>query len=159
MNEKGSLFKAIIDQDEARVKQLLNQGVDPNARCGGDRDGLTPLYYASLRGDGTSIMKCLIASKADVHFRPITNFNGTTISLLRCCIGLDGRRNDAKINLLLHHGIRLTKNDESSLANYSNDSHWSVPLHAYRIMGERNADSTARFKGVVDTRNGLVHSP
>jgi hypothetical protein len=133
MKEKGSLFEAILNQDEVQVKQLLNQGIDPNALDARGEFFEPPLYYALKYISSTSIVESLIASKADVHYRARSTWNKDAISLLRVC------DRDSKANVLLHHGVRLTKEDET----YFNDSAYAPffrnLLDAYRIMGERVA--------------------
>lgn len=132
---EGSLFSAIRDEDEARVKKLLKCGDDPNqARY--VTHGYRPLHFALALSDSLSICESLIMAKADIQQRPRLQ-RGGDINLLRCC---EGPKHVAKENLLLHHGIHLEKDDKAKLEElilvYPP---YRKLLDAYRIMGVRVA--------------------
>ena len=59
------MLDAIIENDPARVKVLLERGVDPDVIA--DDDGVTPLMIAAAMVDRTAIVQLLIEHGADVN--------------------------------------------------------------------------------------------
>jgi hypothetical protein len=60
----GDLHDAAQNGDIVKVRQLIEQGVDVNAR---DKDQNTPLDYAAWRGGNTDVVKLLIEKGANVN--------------------------------------------------------------------------------------------
>lgn len=67
MNYAASLIDAVVNHDLSRVKELLSDGVDPNAP---DQAGWRPLHHAIgqlAEGGGIDIISLLLAYGADVN--------------------------------------------------------------------------------------------
>lgn len=60
----SDLMNAVIQNDESKVKQLLNNGMDINVQ---DEEGMTALMHASEKGD-VQMVQLLISRGADINF-------------------------------------------------------------------------------------------
>jgi len=61
--EDGDLIDAVYEGDLEKVKKLLDEGEDVNAR---DDYGRTPLHYASIYGI-VDVVKFLVEKGADIN--------------------------------------------------------------------------------------------
>jgi ankyrin repeat protein len=80
MNSKEVLIDAIIHNDVKKVKQLLEQGVDPNSTL--DKAHITPLHYAA-QNDAREIAQLLFTAGATLESQ--TDEGQTPLDIAKEC--------------------------------------------------------------------------
>ena len=129
------LCRAVIRNDLASVKVLLEFGADPNSR---DEEGHTPLHFVQ----SADVCNALVDSKTDVHIRN----HGLKSPLHQFCRGVvrRGLEKDTVevIDLLINAGIEADVRDVSGETPLMNAIHAGLIDHARRLI-EHGADPNA----------------
>lgn len=121
----AALFQAIEKRDIQAVKDLLDQGVNVNAR---DDEGRTPLMYVAEvppKGSGTErwesesetkakleLVRLLLARGADINARDKTDFTALMYAVWARGLLGDNWDNFALVTILLEHGADVKPRDK-----------------------------------------------
>ncbi|MER6981591.1 ankyrin repeat domain-containing protein [Streptomyces carpinensis] len=110
------LFQATLAADPARVKALLRAGADPG---GGDSDGATPLYLASVQGDA-EVVRLLMEAGAS----PDTESSGAGSEGTPLCAAACWGHTETVRELLTHGAdpnLREDRGTGRSPSDWAND--------------------------------------
>lgn len=126
--QKDSLLRAAQDGDPSRVRKLLNDGADINAK---DQRTLTSLMYATVNNH-KDIVQVLLDRGADVNVR---NDLGET------ALTLAAREGHSEIaQALLHKGANVNVRDNDGLAPVVYAAQYSHPATLKILLDEGRAD-------------------
>lgn len=144
--EVPDLFMTIYEGDRAQVRQLLDEGADPNMTV----DGRTPLMFA-IWGQHMDIVKLLVANGADLNQETTPR-----IPLVNVAAEVD---NTDVLQYLLDHGADINATGTSIRAEFSREpprdrtplmvaiAHHSPakgPSAAVKFLIEKGADLNAQ---------------
>jgi hypothetical protein len=131
--EDGDLIDAVYEGDLEKVKKLLDEGEDINAK---DDYGRTPLHYASINGD-LDIIKFLVEKGANVNAKD--DYGRTPLHYASIYGIVD------VVKFLVKEGANVNARDEYG----STPLHYAAPkgyLDVVKFLVEKGADINAKNK-------------
>jgi ankyrin repeat protein len=137
-DKDGALFKALQENDPAKVKAALAAGADPNAI---DGLGDTPLWLAECK-DSVYMAKALLGAGAEID-KPVMNSERDTVLLIAI---REGKTDFARF--LIESGADV---------NASNNSN-AVPLHPAACHGNKEIVELLISKGADTDVKGTLAS-
>ena len=128
------IFEAIKNEDNQRVIQLLDEGVDVDIRF---ENGSTPLMFAAQNGN-LEIVKLLLERGANVNAK---NEIGSTVLMFA-----DQSNNLEIIQLLLGKGANINAEDNNGLNALHYAARYSNSLEIVKLLLESGVNVNAKSK-------------